>query len=100
MRTRPLTHHHGRAGSRPPKRYLRSRSPVRRCVGDSGMAIGCYAPLTAMDTNLPVALTPFVGRRLELAEVGGLLLQDRIMTLCGPGGSGKTRLALEVARLQ
>jgi predicted ATPase/DNA-binding CsgD family transcriptional regulator len=64
------------------------------------MAIGCYAPLTAMDTNLPVALTPFVGRRLELAEVGGLLLQDRIMTLCGPGGSGKTRLALEVARLQ
>ena len=64
------------------------------------MAIGCYAPLTAMDTNLPVALTPFVGRKLELAEVGGLLLQDRIVTLCGPGGSGKTRLALEVARLQ
>lgn len=53
-----------------------------------------------METNLPVALTAFVGRKLELAEVGRLLFQDRIVTLCGPGGCGMTRLAVEVARLQ
>lgn len=53
-----------------------------------------------METNLPVALTAFVGRKLELAEVGGLLFKDRIVTLCGPAGCGKTRLAVEVARVQ
>src|SRR5215510_10509550 len=62
-------------------------------------AAGCYAPLAAMETNLPVALTAFVGRKLELAEVGRLLFEDRIVTLCGPGGCGKTRLAVEAARL-
>jgi predicted ATPase/DNA-binding SARP family transcriptional activator len=47
--------------------------------------------------NLPVQLTPFVGREAALAEIADLL-QDpacRLLTLVGPGGSGKTRLALE-----
>src|SRR5215813_12384419 len=51
-----------------------------------------------METNLPVVLTAFVGRKLELAEVHGLLFRDRVVTLSGPGGCGKTRLAVEVAR--
>jgi len=64
------------------------------------VATGCYAHLATVETNLPVALTAFVGRKRELAEVGGLLFQDRMVTLCGLGGCGKTRLAVEAARLQ
>jgi len=47
--------------------------------------------------NLPVALSSFVGRRRETAEVTRLLADFRLLTLTGPGGSGKTRLALQVA---
>jgi predicted ATPase/DNA-binding CsgD family transcriptional regulator len=48
--------------------------------------------------NLPARLTSFVGRERELAEVKRLLKTSRLVTLTGPGGSGKTRLALEVGR--
>src|SRR6266849_357037 len=48
-------------------------------------------------TNLPVQLTSFVGRQAEMAEVRGLLQTSRLLTLSGPGGTGKSRLALEVA---
>ena len=50
-------------------------------------------------TNLPVPATPFVGRRRELQEVGELLKRKsvRLVTLTGPGGTGKTRLALQAA---
>jgi predicted ATPase/DNA-binding SARP family transcriptional activator len=48
--------------------------------------------------NLPVSLDRFVGRRCDLDAIGGLLGERRLVTLTGPGGSGKTRLALEVAR--
>jgi predicted ATPase/tetratricopeptide (TPR) repeat protein len=53
-------------------------------------------------TNLPVPLTPFVGREAELAEIQGRLGDTtcRLLTLVGPGGSGKTRLALEAAEAQ
>jgi predicted ATPase/DNA-binding SARP family transcriptional activator len=52
--------------------------------------------------NLPVAPTPFVGRETELTELHGLLVQGqhRLVTLLGPGGIGKSRLALEAAREQ
>ncbi len=48
-------------------------------------------------TNLPVQLTDFIGRKREVDEVAGLLRQSRLLTLTGPGGTGKTRLALQVA---
>ena len=52
-------------------------------------------------TNLPVPATPFLGRERELGEVVALLaMQDaRLLTLTGPGGTGKTRLALQAAGL-
>ena len=50
-------------------------------------------------TNLPVPSTPFLGRERELAEVVGLLGSTRLLTLTGPGGTGKTRLALQAAGL-
>src|SRR5207247_2374635 len=59
---------------------------------------GEFPPLRSVDqTNLPVQPTPFVGRERELAEVLALLDAHRIVTLTGPGGSGKTRLALQAA---
>jgi len=47
--------------------------------------------------NLPAELTSFVGHRGELAEVRRLLAGSRLVTLTGPGGVGKTRLALRAA---
>jgi hypothetical protein len=48
--------------------------------------------------NLPASLTSFVGREREMLETRRLLSMTRLLTLTGAGGSGKTRLALEVAR--
>ena len=64
-------------------------------LGDGG-----FPPLTSLHhTNLPVPATPFLGREKELAEVGGLLSRSdvRLLTLTGPGGTGKTRLAAQAA---
>ena len=47
--------------------------------------------------NLPAALTSFVGRKRHLAEIKSLLAATRLVTLTGPGGCGKTRLALRAA---
>jgi predicted ATPase/DNA-binding SARP family transcriptional activator len=47
--------------------------------------------------NLPLALTSFIGRDRELQEVARLLDRNRLLTLTGAGGAGKTRLALEAA---
>src|SRR5581483_10584213 len=55
------------------------------------------APRPVPDTLGRRALTPFVGREAELAELAGTLSAARLLTLTGCGGAGKTRLALEVA---
>jgi predicted ATPase len=59
-----------------------------------------FPPLKSLhQTNLPIPATPFLGRERELAEVSYLLSRDgvRLLTLTGPGGTGKTRLGLHAA---
>jgi predicted ATPase/class 3 adenylate cyclase len=58
-----------------------------------------FPPLRSLGrTNLPVAAWPLLGRERELAEIRALLTGGvRLVTLTGPGGSGKTRLALQTA---
>ena len=57
------------------------------------------SPPTAHPNNLPVQLTSFVGRAVELPRIRDLMLTSevRLLTLTGPPGTGKTRLALQVA---
>lgn len=60
-----------------------------------------FPPLLSLDhhlftNNLPTSLNPFVGRSDDLAAVRALIMESRLVTLTGPGGSGKTRLALQV----
>ncbi|MEY2470862.1 MAG: hypothetical protein QOK28_191 [Actinomycetota bacterium] len=69
---------------------------VYQLAGD-GLA-GDFPPLRSLNratTNLPSQNSSFVGRLDELAHVGALLGQSRLVTLIGTGGSGKTRLAME-----
>jgi predicted ATPase/class 3 adenylate cyclase len=56
-------------------------------------------PKSRFFSNLPVPATPFLGREHEVEEVVDLLRRDdaRLVTLVGPGGTGKTRLAIEAA---
>jgi predicted ATPase/class 3 adenylate cyclase/DNA-binding CsgD family transcriptional regulator len=61
-----------------------------------------FPALKTLDTypnNLPMQHTPFIGREQELAAVGQLLRREdmRLVTLTGPGGTGKTRLGVQVA---
>jgi predicted ATPase/class 3 adenylate cyclase len=59
-----------------------------------------FPPIRSLDrrpNNLPTQLTSFVGREKELAEAARLLETTRLLTLTGPGGTGKTRLSLQLA---
>ncbi len=53
--------------------------------------------LSVLPHNLPVQLTSFVGREQEIVEARRLLAASHLLTLTGPGGTGKTRLALQIA---
>ena len=62
-----------------------------------------FPPLTTLETfnhNLPMQLSSFIGRERELAEAQAKLTSARLLTLIGPGGTGKTRLSLQIAAEQ
>ena len=68
-------------------------------VADSDLPAD-FPPLNTLDftlNNLPVQLTSFIGREKEIADVIRLLEKVRLVTLTGPGGTGKTRLSVQVA---
>jgi predicted ATPase/DNA-binding NarL/FixJ family response regulator/DNA-binding XRE family transcriptional regulator len=68
---------------------------------EAAVASGTQAvrPAEGPETSwLPAAQSSFVGRERELAELGSVLRRARLVSLTGPGGAGKTRLAVELAR--
>jgi predicted ATPase/DNA-binding CsgD family transcriptional regulator len=74
----------------------------RRQAVERAKALGLLDPdrktIDRSLTNLPAEPTPFIGRKAELLEVKRRLTNTRLLTLTGPGGIGKTRLALKAAR--
>ena len=61
---------------------------------------GVFPSLRTLDTtpnNLPTQLTSFIGRDDQVRDVKALLAKSRLLTLTGPGGTGKTRLSLQIA---
>jgi predicted ATPase/DNA-binding CsgD family transcriptional regulator/Tfp pilus assembly protein PilF len=101
-----LREHHGLRG----KGNLLARSERKRGMHPKGRTACHHRKSDVVSTarihrtrstpqhNLPAARSSFVGRELEAFEVTHALATTRLMTLTGAGGSGKTRLALEVAR--
>jgi non-specific serine/threonine protein kinase len=82
-------------------------SALRKILGNeaiatvSGQGYRFALPVTKVDAqgkhNLPSQLTSFIGREQEIAQLKELLKTNRLVTLTGAGGAGKTRLAIEVA---
>src|SRR6201993_1370641 len=99
----------GREGRRRWLRYPCRRGPrARACAGGLyggfgcgyGIGVGqCAAAAAAGGVHgFPAVLTSFIGRAGPVREVAGLLGECRLVTVTGPGGVGKTRLAGQVAR--
>ncbi|GAB3208183.1 AfsR/SARP family transcriptional regulator [Nocardia tengchongensis] len=84
-------------------KLLRGEAPDSHAGDSPDSAVALRDPRTTSETGassaarLRVPLTRFIGRELELGEVGRLTGSERLVTLVGPGGAGKTRLAVAVA---
>lgn len=68
-------------------------------VRSPGMTVEFPAPRALPDSrgNVPASTSPLIGREAELSSTRELLLSNRVVTIVGPGGAGKTRLATELA---
>jgi predicted ATPase/class 3 adenylate cyclase len=74
------------------------KEPMRLFQMVSDELTSDFPPLKTLDArpnNLPVQLTNFIGREKELSEIKDLLKTSRLITLLGPGGTGKTRLSVQ-----
>lgn len=72
---------------------VRASQPRRR--DGYSVTVGPWPSVSS--TDLPLALTRFVGRETEIAEIATLIVEHRLVTLTGAGGSGKTQTALRAA---
>jgi predicted ATPase/DNA-binding SARP family transcriptional activator len=87
------------------RRLLTAGDPPPDAPGAAGVAVATRRDATRMQSRPPARArdgprpeqTSFVGRRRELAEIDQALGRTRLLTLTGPGGAGKTRLAYEAA---
>ena len=70
---------------------------TQRALGELTLVAGAGLAGPGSRVRLPRQLTSFVGRERELVEVGQALATCPLVTICGPGGAGKTRLVLAVA---
>jgi DNA-binding SARP family transcriptional activator len=77
-------------GVEPAAETLALHEWIKQNSGEAGSS-------SARITNLPIPLSSFIGREREMAQVKLLLQRGRLVTLSGAGGSGKTRLAVQVA---
>ncbi|MCW3492404.1 ATP-binding protein [Microbacterium sp. SSM24] len=77
---------------------LEDRAHVERILREVGPAADAGTTSAVASPAVPAALTPLVGRRRELDAIDAQLGAERLVTLIGPGGAGKTTLALETAR--
>jgi predicted ATPase/class 3 adenylate cyclase len=68
-------------------------------VPDPGTLEGKGERFTSLPSNLPDPATPVIGRAAELASLVELVREHRVVTITGPGGVGKTRIAIELGRL-
>src|ERR1700761_3763178 len=86
-------------GTHPLRDLPRPERVIQLCHPD---VVNEFAPLrvpkAAISQHLPAQLTSFVGRNTELSQVRELLNENRLLTLTGAGGAGKTRLAIQIAR--
>jgi predicted ATPase/DNA-binding XRE family transcriptional regulator len=73
------------------------RAALEQAANRARMPVPRELAVPASRAHVPVQLTSFVGRDRELSEIQRLLRTNRLLTLRGPGGIGKTRLALAVA---
>jgi RNA polymerase sigma factor (sigma-70 family) len=79
---------------------LHDMGTVKRRIAEArtgSQSVGSAARASSTPHNLPSTLTTFVGRKTEIAACRERLAQSQLLTLVGPGGCGKTRLALRVA---
>ena len=75
------------------------RAPLRLYQVNASDLPQDFPPIKSLDTqpnNLPIQLTSFIGRKKEIAEIRALLNSSRLVTLTGSGGTGKSRLSVEV----
>ncbi|MDX1438070.1 MAG: adenylate/guanylate cyclase domain-containing protein, partial [Anaerolineales bacterium] len=79
------------------KDLSRSGNIFQLCHPDLQAEFPPIKSLAAFGNNLPLQLTSFIGREAQMIRIHELLAETRLLTLAGPGGTGKTRLMLQAA---
>ena len=84
-------------GSHQLRGLRRAERVIQLCHPDLNNQFPPLRVPAAVSDGLPLQLTSFVGRGTQIAELSRILTENRLVTLTGAGGSGKTRLAVQVA---